>query len=138
MTRGNVVEMRQGVTVSTAASDSSSAGTYLGSNMALAGLKLPVGSGSFAANTARLKIYTAFTEDGSTPASYDEPVDYSGTALDEATITVAQNNTYEYVYLTADKWDAFNWIKIYFYESDGTTAVTQTSAVDITAIVRPY
>ena len=135
----STVEMRELVTITIDASASQSDVVYLGSNMALAGLILPVGSGSFTAATERLRIDVDFRKDGDdASATMDQPSTYDGAAVDESLIVVAANNTDRHFTFSADKWDGYNLIQIQALAADGTTPVTQTGAVTLYAIVRPY
>ena len=129
------LERREVVDLSIAINTTNSGNVYLGSNQVLCGLELPA---AFNATTARLVITGYYSEHAALTGTALAPRDYSGTVMDESVITVAATNSNRCVYLAADKWESVNVVKITATLADGATAVTQTAARTITAIVRPY
>ena len=129
------IERREAVTLTIGASASTTASTYLGSGMVLAGLELPA---AFTATTTRVVVTGYFSAGGDTAGTPQSIRDYSGDILSESLVVVADTNTNRFVYFSADSWETVNVIQLATTTADGTTHVAQASARTITAIVRPY
>ena len=116
---------RQTHTATIAAAGSLSGAVKLGGS-SLVGMVIGTGAGSFDANTVYLQFSVSM--DGTT---YNLLRDNDGTLV---AVTVAASNTNGATHLDPTKFAPWRYVKVATYQTDGTTAQTQTAETYITLI----